>query len=221
MSHATVDSDLSSDDVSVKAEVIRNCFDKHWCSFVCILALSSVFNKTIFTFYPDFGDVKYKLLFTQVKPGLGSSKGVDINILFCKDGPLESSVTFTPNHFVPLVPISRISKKRKSCSNEVAVIIKTKQLSFIETNNPEKNCQSKLSDFFSSSKPTFEIEVNSVPNISVDKPIINLTVDTSCSSTLTLPTNITEYDVCTYSEKVANFVPDKKFNSPPPKKKKK
>ena len=48
------------------------------------------------------------------------------------------------------------------------------------------------------------------PIICVDKPIINLTgstfpsVDTSCSSTLTLPTNITEYDVCTYSEKGAN-----------------
>ena len=50
--------------------------------------------------------------------------------------------------------------------------------------------------------------------ILVDKPIINLTVDTSCSSTLTLPTNITEYDVCTYSEKVANCVPDKIFNFP-------
>ena len=73
MSHATVDSDLSSDDASVKAEAIHNCFDKRWCSFVCIL----VVNKTIFTFYPDFGDVKYKLLFTQeVKPRLGSSKGV-------------------------------------------------------------------------------------------------------------------------------------------------
>ena len=108
-----------------------------------------------------------------MKPRLGSSKGV-VNILFCKDGPLKSSVTFTPNHFVPLVPISRISKKRKSCSNDVPVTIKKKQLSFIETNNPEKSCQSKLSDFFSSSKSTFEIEVNSVPNISVDKPIINL-----------------------------------------------
>ena len=231
LSHATVDLDLSSDNASVKAEAIHNCFDKRWCSFICILALSSVVNKTIFTFYPDFGDVKYKLLFTQeVKPRLGSSKGV-VNILFCKDGPLESSVTFTPNHFVPLVPISRISKKRKSCSNGVPVTIKKRQLSFIETNNPEKSCQSKLSDFFSSSKSTFEIEVNSVPNISVDKPITNLTgstfpsVDTSCSSTLTLPTNITEYDVCTYSEKVANcneeqllnliknvYVPDKKYN---------
>ena len=69
LSHATVDSDLSSDDASVKAEAIHNCFDKRWCSFICILAVSSVVNKTIFTFYPDFGDVKYKLLFTQeVKP---------------------------------------------------------------------------------------------------------------------------------------------------------
>ena len=77
LSHATVDSDLSSDDASVKAEAIHNCFDKRWCSFICILAVSSVVNKTIFTFYPDFGDVKYKLLFTQeVKPRLGSSKGV-------------------------------------------------------------------------------------------------------------------------------------------------
>ena len=69
LSHATVDLDLSSDNASVKAEAIHNCFDKRWCSFICILALSSVVNKTIFTFYTDFGDVKYKLLFTQeVKP---------------------------------------------------------------------------------------------------------------------------------------------------------
>ena len=107
LSHATVDSDLSSDDASVKAEAIHNCFDKRWCSFICILAVSSVVNKTIFTFYPDFGDVKYKLLFTQeVKPRLGSSKGV-VN----KVGHFNP--VFTPNHFVPLVPISGISKKQK------------------------------------------------------------------------------------------------------------
>ena len=66
LSHATVDSDLSSDDASVKAEAIHNCLDKRWCSFICILAVSVV-NKTIFTFYPDFGDVKYKLLFVHKK----------------------------------------------------------------------------------------------------------------------------------------------------------
>ena len=91
-----------------------------------------------------------------MKPILGSSTGV-INILFCKDRPLESSVTFTPNDFVPVSILIEPPKKKNSCSNGVPLTMRKKQLYFIETSNPEKNCHSKLSDFlFSSSKTTFE-----------------------------------------------------------------
>ena len=43
----------------VKAEAINSGRDKKWSSFLCILALSSVTNRRIQTFYPEFGDYKY------------------------------------------------------------------------------------------------------------------------------------------------------------------
>ena len=41
----------SSGEVLVKAEAINCCRDKKWSSFLCILALSSVINRRIQTFY--------------------------------------------------------------------------------------------------------------------------------------------------------------------------
>ena len=83
--------------------------------FICILAVSSVVNKTIFTFYPDFGDVKYKLLFTQeVKPRLGSSKGVVNKVGHFN--PVLRSHPIISSHMFLLV---ESPKNRKSCSNGV------------------------------------------------------------------------------------------------------
>ena len=54
VSHKTLDTGLSSDD-AVKEEAINNCHDKAWSSFLCILDLSSVIQRSIYLLYPDFG----------------------------------------------------------------------------------------------------------------------------------------------------------------------
>ena len=46
----------------VKQEAISNCNCDKWPSFVCILGLSFVLPRTIFTFYPDCGELKFKVI---------------------------------------------------------------------------------------------------------------------------------------------------------------
>ena len=38
----------------IRAEAIANCEDKKWCRFICLLALSTVTCRNIFSHYPDF-----------------------------------------------------------------------------------------------------------------------------------------------------------------------
>ena len=45
----------------IKNEAILNCHDKQWCSFLCMLGLSSAISVNISSYYPDCGLEKYKL----------------------------------------------------------------------------------------------------------------------------------------------------------------
>ena len=49
VSFDSLDSGLSGEDL-VKVEAVSNCEDKKWASFLCILGLSSLTNRTIFCF---------------------------------------------------------------------------------------------------------------------------------------------------------------------------
>ena len=76
-------------------EARLNCASQTWCGFLCVLALSSVTQRTINTFYPD-SKVKdsiitkrYTVLFNQkIQPRERSSLYLseECNILFCYSG---------------------------------------------------------------------------------------------------------------------------------------
>ena len=57
-----VDSGLQGDDS------ISNSQDKCWSGFLCILALSSVISRNIISFYPLFGETRYKLFNQKIEP---------------------------------------------------------------------------------------------------------------------------------------------------------
>ena len=50
----------------VRKEAIKNCVDKSWASFLCILALSSVCNRSICSLYPGSGENLFRDLFNCV-----------------------------------------------------------------------------------------------------------------------------------------------------------
>ena len=83
VSFDSLDSGLSGEDL-VNVEVVSNCEDKKWASFLCILGVSSVTNRTIFLFYPDCGELRFKLLFNQqVNPYLPPKIASDeLHLLF-------------------------------------------------------------------------------------------------------------------------------------------
>ena len=63
-------SSLSLESGLVSGELIREeafimCKDKQYSSFLCVLALSTVIDKTICLHYPDFGHDRYKLIFNH------------------------------------------------------------------------------------------------------------------------------------------------------------
>jgi hypothetical protein len=89
----------------VRQEAIRNCSEKKCSSFLCILGLVSVLNRTIFSYYSDCGAHRYKLsLNRMIRPRLTPKKGLDdLHILFCYEGTVTAGTTFQSNHFVPLL----------------------------------------------------------------------------------------------------------------------
>ena len=98
----------------VKQEAISNCNSGKWPSLVCILGLSSVLRRSIFTYYPDCGELKFKLLFNCiVQPRLHAKKSVkDLHIFFCHEGDIRPRETFQPNHFVPLLFNACLQKRK-------------------------------------------------------------------------------------------------------------
>ena len=119
VSFEAIDTNLSLDEL-VKAEAIFNCEDKKWCGFLCLLALSTVTCRNIFSHYPDFDSnvIRWSLLFNQKIEPRSPVKPVsqDLRVLFCFEGMLPSSVTFKHNHYVPLIS-GDVAKKRKSISS--------------------------------------------------------------------------------------------------------
>lgn len=120
VSASCLDSGLKNEDL-IKQEAILNCYDGTWSPFLCILGLSSVIGNEIFTYYPDCGDIRPKLLFNRhVNPRLANEaivKDVAVHILFCYEGKVKSGESFLPNHYVPLL-CSTKNEKHKVCNKK-------------------------------------------------------------------------------------------------------
>ena len=83
----------------VKNEALLNCQDKRWCSFLCMLALSSVTSANIFSHYPDCGEERDKLFFNcKVEPRKLLRSVHDVHILFWFQGYIQTGNFFKPNH---------------------------------------------------------------------------------------------------------------------------
>ena len=230
LSISTVDKDLSSVD-AVKAEAISNCCDKQWSSFLCILGLATVINRKIVSFYPELGQVKYKLLFNQqIDPRgtTGSCRSHDIiYLLFCREGKIEPGVTFNSNHFVPLVLSSTVKRKLTVVSSKPSK--KISSYVNVDLTAEENKVQSKISFL---PKLPVKKEVNLCSsNINFPKMGSTKTSNTQSlgstktSNTQSLP--VSTYDIATYRDKVRTcndseilklinevFVPDSAYPFP-------
>ena len=116
LKHATIDLGFKHFSDAVKHEVVLNCANNEWCSFMCLLGLSSVLKSQIHSLYPDIGDSMCKQLFNQViVPRIQNTQQKCFRILFCKIEPFGSFCklqTFQPN-FVPLLRLFKNSLQSK------------------------------------------------------------------------------------------------------------
>ena len=99
----------------VQLEAIKTCQSGTWVGLMSILALSSIINKNINVFYPDCGNLKYKLLFgSQVHPRISSNICDEVNLFYVMHGSkLKAGDNFQPHHFVPCLFLPNHKLKRK------------------------------------------------------------------------------------------------------------
>ena len=117
LKHATIDLGFKNFSDTVKHEAILNCVNNEWCSFVCLLGLSTVLKSQIHFFYSDIRDLMWKQLFNKVIVlHIQNTQQKCFCILFCRTEPFGSFCklqTFQPNHFVPLLRLFKNSLKAK------------------------------------------------------------------------------------------------------------
>ena len=114
----------------MRKEIIKNCVDKSWASFLWILALSSVCNRSIFSLQPDSGEKLFRDLSNCVIHPRGESITAqpNINILFCRSGitrlhKRNNNNKFQANDFVRIIPVDAGCKRKK---NPVSIETKSK-----------------------------------------------------------------------------------------------
>ena len=115
----------------MKGKATSNLKNGQYCSFLCILALSTIIGTKINCIYPSIGQKKYRLLFNNViKP---SHVTTPISIMFSRIGKNENSAEFAPNHFVPIIQEScKVLVKRYASYNLCPTPIKKLQKTSIE-----------------------------------------------------------------------------------------
>ena len=107
----------------VKKEAEFICSLGEWTSFVCILALSSVVNVRIYSYYPRAGDETYRHLFScKILPRSSTQIKGNVHLLWSRDGNLDNTprARYSPNHFVPIFVTSttlnsKISEPLTAC----------------------------------------------------------------------------------------------------------
>ena len=93
----------------MKEKAISNFKNGQYCSFLCILALSSITGTQMNCIYPSIGQKKYRLLFNNViKPSPCYSSSVNhvatpISIMFSRISVNENCAEFVSNYFVPSI----------------------------------------------------------------------------------------------------------------------
>ena len=104
------DKSLSTEQL-IKNEALLICKDKVWSPFICVLALSSVLKQRVKLHYPDFGPMKFKVLFNcLILPRQFYDEATfdvinkgSINLLYCSLSDTQISGSFNANHFVTLI----------------------------------------------------------------------------------------------------------------------
>ena len=71
----------------LKSEALINCADRVWGSFLCILALTTVVSSSVFTYFPDRGDLRDRVLFNSKIEPQDTALFRDFHVLFCMQGP--------------------------------------------------------------------------------------------------------------------------------------
>ncbi len=217
----------------VRQEAILNCNEKNWSSFLCILGLASVLNRTIFTYYPDCGEQGFKLLFNRmIQPRLTPKKSLDnLHILFCYEGTVTAGTMFRSNHFVPLL-FHKQQLKRKPVAATSQSSTRRQKVSAV----PLKKA-SNITKFFnvaekSVSKPKSQ-DSNILLDIDKNKPSTSTNAKSNVSKTGEKPiakqveSCATNFDVAMYrdmvkgmsSSEICNLIkntfrPDKKYSFP-------
>ena len=92
----------------MKDKAISNSKNGQYCSFLCILALSTITGTQTNCTYPNIGQKKYRLLFNNViKPSQCYSSSVNhvatpVSIMFSRIGVNENCAEFVYSYFVPI-----------------------------------------------------------------------------------------------------------------------
>ena len=148
---------------SVKDKAISNLKNGQFCSFLCILALSTIIGTQINCIYPSIGQKRYPLLLNSImKPRQCYSSSVNhvrtpISIMLSRIDILENCAEFVPNHFAPIIQGSGkvLVKKHgsyNSCPTSIKNLPKTsleqaRYLSVLKSKvNNNSNINSQLSN---------------------------------------------------------------------------
>ena len=67
----------------LKSEAFINCADCVWGSFLCIFALTTVVSSRVFTYFPDLGDPRDRVLFNSKIEPQDTALFRDFHVLFC------------------------------------------------------------------------------------------------------------------------------------------
>ena len=138
---------------SVKDKAISNLKNGQYCSFLCILALSTITVTQINCIYPSIKQKKYRLLFNNViKPIQCYSSSVNhvttpIPIMFSRIGVNENCAKFASNYFVPIIQEGcKILVKRHVSYNLCPTPIKKIQKTSIEQASSLSVLKSKVNN---------------------------------------------------------------------------
>ena len=176
LSQKSFNSFISTDIVkSVKDKTIYHLKNGQYCSFLCILALSTIIGTQINCIYPSIGQKKYRLLFNNIiKPSQCYSSSVNhvttpISIMFSRIGVNENCAEFVSNYFVPTIQEScKVLVKRHASYNLCPTPIKKLPKTSIEQASSLSVLKSKVNNtsYVNSqlSKP-YSSKISTGPNV--------------------------------------------------------
>ena len=70
----------------LKSEALIYCADRVWGSFLFIFALTTVVSSSVFTYFPDRGDLRDRVLFNSKIEPQDTALFRGFQVLFCMQG---------------------------------------------------------------------------------------------------------------------------------------